>query len=336
MLNPGNPMTLMRELRQPCWRAIGLLALTAATALLVACGGGSAQVEAFRPNRVLAMGDENSVIVDNGSADGFRYTINDRTSTAAGKCQALPNFAQSLISVYGYVFKECNPSGATPAAFVLAQAGARVDDPATGLARQIARVAGGLGPTDLVTVMLGANDVIALYEDVREGRRTEAQAVAEVQRLGILAADGVNTILATGARALVITIPDMGSSPYAIAQATTTGYAMTLMARLSYDFNANLRTQVDATRFDGRNYGLVLADDIVSAIVRAPTAFLLAPANVTEAACSTANVVDCLTTTLQTGATATSHLWASDRHLGPEAHRQIGLQAQTRAVNNPF
>jgi outer membrane lipase/esterase len=310
MLNPGNPMTLMRELRQPCWRAIGLLALTAATALLVACGGGSAQVEAFRPNRVLAMGDENSVIVDNGSADGFRYTINDRTSTAAGKCQALPNFAQSLISVYGYVFKECNPSGATPAAFVLAQAGARVDDPATGLARQIARVAGGLGPTDLVTVMLGANDVIALYEDVRDGRRTEAQAVAEVQRLGILAADGVNTILATGARALVITIPDMGSSPYAIAQATTTGYAMTLMARLSYD--------------------------IVSAIVRAPTAFLLAPANVTEAACSTANVVDCLTTTLQTGATATSHLWASDRHLGPEAHRQIGLQAQTRAVNNPF
>lgn len=325
-----------RETRQRGWRATVTAAALAAAALLAACGGGTSQVQTFTPARVVVLGDESGAIVDDGQADGFKYGINDRTSTSAGKCLASPLYWQSVIALYGYVVKECNPSGAVPKAVALGQPGARVENAATGLAQQIAQVTGGLGKTDLVTVMIGVNDVIAVYEDVRDGRRTRAAGIAEAQRLGGVLANAVNGVLATGARALVMTIPDMGLSPYAIAQDTTNAGAKALLSELSYQFNAFLRTSIDPTTYDGRNYGLVLADDVVSAMSRAPTAFLTAPSSATVAACTTASLRDCTTTTLVTGANATSHLWASDRHIGPEAHRQIGLLAQSRAVNNPF
>jgi len=184
--------------------------------------------------------------------------------------------------------------------------------------------------------MLGVNDVVAVYEDVRDGRRTQAAGVAEIQRLAGALATAINGMLATGARALVVTIPDMGLSPYAAKQETTRAGAKALLTELSYQFNAVLRTSIDPTRYDGRNYGLVLGDDVVGAMARAPSAFLTSPYNVTVAACTTTVLKDCTTTTLVTGASASSHLWASDRHLGPEAHRQMGLLAQSRAVNNPF
>jgi len=325
-----------RETRLPSWRAIVSLAALSASALLVACGGGTSQVQVFQPARVLVLGDESSVIVDDGSADGFKYAINDRTSATAGKCQALPLYWQSVITLYGFVVKECNPTAAVAKAFVLAQPDARVESPVNGMARQIAQVTGGLGKTDLVTVMIGVNDIIALYEDARDGRRTQAAALAEAQRLGGVLATAINGLLGSGARALVLTVPDMGVSPYAINQEKTRPGARALLTRMSYDFNAILRTSIDQTSYDGRNYGLVLADDVVSAMARAPTAFLTSPHNATDAACTTASVKDCTTTTLVTGASFNSHLWASDRHLGPEAHRQIGLLAQSRAVNNPF
>jgi phospholipase/lecithinase/hemolysin len=329
-------MTSMRLWCRNLKRAIPAGALALTVAWLAACGGGTSQVQSFKPSRLVVLGDENSLLVDDGQGDGFKYSINDRSSTAAGKCQALPIFSQTVASLYGLVFKECNPQAAATQAVMLARTNARVEDADTGIAAQVARVAGGLGGTDLVTLMIGGNDMVALWEAVRDGRLTNAAAVAEAQRLGGVAAQAVNVLLATRARALVVTIPDMGLSPYALAQDQLRPGAKTLLATMSYEFNAFLRTRIDPTRFDGRNYALVLGDDVVTAMVRLPTGFLTAPYNVTDPACTTASVRDCLTTTLATGATTTSHLWASDRHIGPEAHRQIGLQAQSRSVNNPF
>lgn len=330
-------MTFLRELRRQGRRAWAPVALAAAVMGVVACGGGTSQVQSFKPDRVIVLGDESSVVVDNGSADGFKYSINDRTSTEAGKCQALPTFSQSVYAgLYGFAVAACNPQAVVPQAFILAQVGARVEDANLGLAQQLAQVVGGLNSRDLVTLMIGPNDVIALYESVRAGQLSSAQAVAEAQRLGGLAADQVNNVLKAGARALVVTMPDMGLSPYAYAQELVNPGARALLATLSYDFNAYLRTRIDSTAYDGRNYGLVLADDIVSAIAKSPSSFLTSPAIGTEVACTTASAVDCLTTTLVSGASTNTHLWADDRHLGPDAHSRIGAQAQSRAVNNPF
>ena len=317
-----------------------LMALGLSAALLLGCGGGTSQVVAFKPARLLVFGDESSLIVDkDNNADGYKYSINDRTaavSTTVARCQALPNFSQTLANAYGFVFKECNPGGVEAKAIFQGQANATVEDPISGLAQQRAAVSGGLSKTDMALVMIGMNDMIALWQRVRDGALTDAAAKTEAQRLGAAAAAQVNAVLATGARALVVTIPDMGLSPYAVAQNLVKPGAVALLSAMSYDFNAYLRTRIDSSAYDGRNYGLVLADDITSAMDKLPASYLNSPAVAKVAACTMASALDCLTTTLITDASSHSHLWADDRHLGPNAHTQIGTSVQARALNNPF
>ena len=342
-------MTLLRTLRRQGVRV--LAPLVAAAALLSACGGGTSQVQAFAPARLLVLGDEASLLVDDGNADGFKYGLNDRRGTTAGKCLLSPTVAQSVASYYNMVFAACNPTPTTgtrpdPKAFIHARLNAKVDDASTGLKVQIDGIAD-VGSNDMVLVMIGANDMIDLYLQKQAGTLTAAQATAEATRRGAVAANQINRILRTGARALVVTIPDMGKSPYAVNANKTDTSAAALMTTLSTEYNAALRLGIDATDFDGRNYGLVLADDVVAAIVRFPGSFLSSPANVTDAACNSATPDTCVltaskdTTTLVDGAknaeTPTSaYLWATDRHLGPVALTQIASQAISRAANNPF
>ena len=339
-------MTLIRDLRRLGSGA--LLPVLVSAALLAACGGGTEQVKSFKPSRLIVFGDESSMIevaVDaTGVHDGFKYGINNRSASTSNKCLALPSFAQNLASLYGFAFEQCNPTKITPQAFIRARRLAKVDDPATGLAQQVASEPG-LGATDMVSVLIGSHDIIEIYESTLAGVGRPA-ALAEAQRRGGVAAAQVNAILKTGARALVITVPDLASSPYAVQANKTQAGASTLLAELTYEFNAYLRTRIDPAAYDGRNYGLVLADDIVAAMARQPTSYLSPPAVTSVAACGTAAggtadavataLLACTTTNLVPGAVAESHLWASDRHLGPRAHARIGAQATSRAVNNPF
>ena len=335
-------MTSSRDLRRLGVRWLAPAVVSAV--LLTACGGNTSQVTAFLPDRVIAFGDENSVIDDDRDGDGrhdgngFKYTINDRTS-GAGQCATSPIIVQSVVSHYGFVFAECNPASVTPKAFIRAIAGAQVEDPVIGLAVQRAAVAN-LGPTDLVTVMIGGNDIIALYERVRAGTMTGGEALNEAKRRGISAAQTISDMLATGARALVITVPDISLSPYANNAAKADPNAISLLYQLTYDYNGSLRTNILPN--DGRNFGLVLADNIVAAMHKNPSGFLALPPNVVDAACATVDARDCVlasapaTSTLVPGAVLSNYLWASDRLLGPAAHLRIGQQAQARAVNNPF
>ncbi len=343
-------MTLLQVLRGPRRFGARVLAtllapqlapLLVATALLSACGGGTSQVQAFKPARLLVLGDENSLLVNDGSNDGFKHGINDRRGSTVGKCLLQPTFVQQLATLYAFAFEACNPTAKAAQAFMHAQVGAKVDDAANGLAAQVNAITG-LGATDLVVLLIGGNDVVELYERKRAGTLTAAQARADAVQRGKTAAAIVNRILATGARGLVVTVPDLGKSPYGINAKTGDAGATALLASLTTDYNAALRLGIDATAYDGRNYGLVLADDVVAAMVRFPTSFLASPANVVAAACTSASAKDCVltdsaaTSTLVTGASTNNYLWATDRLLGPIAHLQIGQQATSRAVNNPF
>lgn len=334
-------MTSFRDLRRLGARLLAPAGLSAVVcaALLAACGGSTSQVISFVPDRLIALGDENSMIVNDGSNDGFRYTINDRRSSKADKCRAAPIIVQTVATNYGYAFAECNPDQVTPKAFSFAKAGALIEDPLTGLAAQFAAVAKP-GPTDLVTVLIGGNDIIAIYERVRAGTLSDGEAIEEAKRLGRSAAATISAMLTTGARALVMTVPDVSLTPYALKAGKTDANASSLLNRLSYDFNGSLRTSIVPN--DGRYFGLVLADDIVAVMQQNPTTYLEAPYNITDAACTTADVKDCVltndtaTSTLVSGATLGNHLWASDRHIGPNAHLRIGQQALARAINNPL
>jgi outer membrane lipase/esterase len=330
-------MKLFRDLRR--LGAILLAPVALSAALLSACGGGTSQVDPFNPQRLIVLGDESSVI----DGDGRKYAMNDeRNANVLARCLDLPTIAQMVASQYGFVFEQCNPTGAVPRAFIFAEVDAKVG----GLAGQIVKAkAFGLGPTDLVTVMIGTNDIIDLYESVQAGRLTSAEAVDQAKNRGRLAAAQISDLLATGAKALVMTVPDLSQSPYATAAARRDPNARALLNSISYDYNGTLRTSI--TPNDGRYFGLVLADDAVTVAYNSPTDYLSSPANVTEAACSApfdtgSGITRCAitnnaaTTTLVPGANTGNYLWAGDRYLGPVAQDRIGQQARTRAINNPF
>src|SRR5437763_1751343 len=102
----------------PCagWRgALGSVAVLAATLLAAACGGGE-QSSHFHASRILAFGDESSLIVDPaGTGNGSKYTVNATVSATDPSilCTSNPLWIQGVANNYGLVFPECN-TGATP------------------------------------------------------------------------------------------------------------------------------------------------------------------------------------------------------------------------------
>jgi len=305
-------------------------------AALVACGGGTSQFDPFRPQRLLAFGDETSALTPTGA----KYAVNGVTSTETDSsgnpidvldCTAAPNWVQSVAQAYGFVYAECNPNRVdNPPARMLATAGAKVADLKIQVDQQTAN--GGFRDGDLATVLAGANDIIELYQQFPG--RTEEDIANELRERGKLLALQVNRLVELGAKVIVSTVPDMGLTPFAVKQRnefTDTDRAA-LLSRLTLAFNEQLGVNI---LLDGRFIGLVQADLRVQAMVKSPGSFGLA--NVTQAAClDTAVLPDCTTRTLADGASATSWLWADDLRLGFPGQQQLAAAAIDRARRNPF
>lgn len=298
------------------WTVLQRAAAAAGLAvLLTACGGNTSQVESFTPTRLIAFGDEASAF----AAGGQKYAVND----AANGCRALPIWTQAVADGYGFGFAECPVGTGAQKAVSRAAAGATV----ASMAGQVAAQAD-LGPGDLVTVLLGANDVKALYaESLTPGTRARAALVADARSRGVTLGQQVNVVTDRGARVLLATVPDLGLSPYGVAQGAA---GAALLTELGRALNDGLRvTMVN----DGRKIGLVLADELVQAASSNPGSLSLV--NATAAACSAA-LPACTTTTLVAGADASTWLWADDTWFAHGGHKQLGSLALTRARNNPF
>lgn len=306
----------------------------AVLATLVGCGGGTTQYEAFVPERLIVFGDETSALTDSG----HKYSINGTTTVTDGSgtveqfnCQALPNWVQSLAGLYGFVFAQCNPTGTDVLnALNFAVAGAMADDVKTQVDQLVAN--GGFRGKDLVTVLAGANDVIDLYRQFPG--RTEEDLSNELRARGRRLALQVNRVIDLGGKVILSTVPDMGTSPYALKQKgefDDTDRAA-LLTRLTAAFNEQLGVNI---LLDGRYVGLVQADLRVQAMVRSPPSFGLS--NVSTGAClDSAPVPDCSVLTLNPGAVATEYLWADDTRLAYPAQAQIAALAVDRARRNPF
>lgn len=315
-MNPGQ-----RWLR-PARFVVSALVLAAG---LVACGGGTSQFEPYVPERYVAFGDETSAI----QADGRRYTVNPLTTAGAIDCSSEPLWTQSLASYYGFVFSQCNTSNATEfKATMRAVAGAKVDDLTTQIDAQVA--AGGFALKTVTTVLIGANDLLELYS--RFPTQNEEQLTAEARARGERLAAQVNRLVDLGARVIVSTVPDLGLSPFALAEkaARTDTDRAALISRLTAAFNGRLRVNMIN---DGRFVGLVLADETVQSIVRFPSAF--AVTNATGAVCTVA-LPGCTTQTLVTDGTSSGWLWADGTRLTYAGQQRIATQALARASGNPF
>lgn len=343
-LSPHVLSGALRHLR--LWLTAGALAA------LAACGGSVSRVEEFHPTRLVAFGDEMSVIgagTSTAEPAGSKYTINAIDTDGNLACSSQPLWIQTVASTFGLVFAECNPYNSTVTAQIRAAVDARVADV---VAQYDSFIAGDtLTSTSLVTVMAGQHDVLDAYSAYDLGQVTRDQALAQVAAVGTTLGNLVNRIAngGDGARVLYATIPDVGLSPYALAQKDTQQTDIDrqqLLKDLVYKFNEAFRLAVIN---DGRYVGLVLGDELLQAMAKYPSTYSLT--STTEAACdatlydsatlaldSTRQVIGCTTSTLVEGASgsAVTYLWADDRHPSPAWQVRLGSSAASRAQNNPF
>jgi outer membrane lipase/esterase len=307
-----------------------------ALGLLAGCGGAT-QIERFEPTRLLVFGDELSVIDDSASpGNGRKYTVNALSAdNLAIVCSNNPLWVQSLAASFGLVLPQCNPNAvAAPASRIYAVPNARAAELAAQVDQHL--LAGGnFSAKDLATVLVGMHDVLDQY--ARYPAVGQDQLVAAVEQAGTTVGATVNRIAQAGGKVLIATVPDMGLTPFALAQNTSTGdpTRAALLTRLTARFNAKLRTTLPED--GGRSIGLVLADELTQLVAKNPTTSGFA--NVIDASCDPAlapTLPQCTTQTLVTAATTTTYLWADTLRPGPIYQRNLGSLAITRARGNPF
>ena len=328
------------------WNVMRNAAVAAlAVAGLASCGGGT-QVESFVPTRVIAMGDEASLINNSG---GTKYTVNavvfttDTSVTPPVTAPAVPTaiecasnqiWTQQVAYSFGMAFPGCATTGYNLSGVMLATNNATVAD----LTSQVNTYLGGnVSSQDLVTVMVGTNDIILAAEN-------SANPVATVRAAGTQVGAEVVRITDRGAKVIVSTVPSLGLAPYAISREAGAPGTVALMSELSTQFNTALRLKLQDVRDGGRAVGLVLADELVLAMTRNPVGYGLV--NFTLPICPTAvALTSCDMTTITpaaidpAGVTANyghDWLWADDRHVGANAQGRLGALAVNRARNNPF
>lgn len=297
-------------------------------ALLSGCGGGTSQIEPFAPTRIISFGDESSLI----TSDGKKYTINGLSATTSTlDCSLNPLWVQTLATHFGLVFRECNPNQiATPTGLMYAMVEGKVADMKNKLDAHFA--VSTFGPKDLVTVMVGANDILELY--AAYPAQNQASLLDEVRARARVLADQINRIANANGRVVLSTVIDQGQTPFALKERASKGDIdrAAFLTELTREFNLEMRVNI---LNDGRRIGLVLADESLETVVKYPSSFGFS--NVVDAAClTTVAIENCTTGTLISDSSATTWLWASDTLMSPGGQTQLANIALRRATNNPF
>jgi outer membrane lipase/esterase len=315
------PSTLRQRLRR------GALAL-AASALLAGCGGGTA-IEPFAPTRLMAFGDELSVL----QADGRKYTVNAlNATTGALDCAANPLWIQTVAQAFSLVFAGCNPASAPVSATTYATVGAK----ASQLSAQIDTALAAVPANDkqLATVLLGVHDILELYG--RYPTTPLNDLLTEARARGRIVGEQVNRLALAGPAVIIVTAPDLGLSPFGQAQkaldASASPNRAQVLTQIGDAFNSGLRV---ALINDGRLIGLVSGDQLVRDLSTFPGFYGIA--NFSTPVClDTAALPNCDTNTLISGGSATTYAWADGFRFSAGVHSQLGLVAQARALRNPF
>lgn len=321
-------MNLTTPLRR--WRHAACTLIAAG--LLAACGGGVSSDD-FNPVRILSFGDEASVLDDSASTGNARkYSINGLDDDDKLDCTVNRIWIQIVAAAYGHTFPQCNPlKTADLPSRAYAVAGARVADVE---AQITAHLAGGTGFTgdDLVTVFVGTHDVLDAYGD-RAGTTTAA-LVERIEARGVALGEQIKRIAAAGGKVLVVTVPDLGASPFGLAEEKAEAGRAALLTRLAERFNARLRTTLPDD--GGRSIGLVLYNELVDALLdKDSTTF----GNKTDAACDTTKapvLTACTSDTLVKDAETTGYMWADTIWPSSGVQARLGTLATNQSRRNPF
>ena len=316
-------------------RAITGLAAAGALAALASCGGGTYQVAAFVPARILTFGDESSRLE---GPQGLKYSINGVVQGSRQiDCSQSPIWTQSVANSFGLVYASCNPNASPETnAIDLTTVNGTVDDVVQKV--EAFRAGDTFNGNDLVTIWVGMNDILNEYR--ANGTGDPTVVLSDMKEQGAKLAGVVNSIAAAGAKVVLLTVPDMSLTPYAYVESQKGDFdRLKLLHDMSEQFNLGLRTNFIN---DGSKVGLVQADDTVRNASRNPTAYGMIPFAYQYYGClDTAPLPTCTPDSLRndpsTGQQETSNfMWADPTHLGPVVQGQIGSLALRIAHSNPF
>lgn len=309
-------------------RAAACAGTLASLALLSSCGGGT-PTETFFANRVISFGDETSVI----NPDGSKYSVNALMagSTTLVDCTSNPIWIQALATTYGLVFPQC-PGTSTiddPVSRIYAFNGALVADLETQIDSALNN--GGFTDQDMVTVLIGQNDVVQQFNQYPNVG--EEQLLLNLDAAGTALAAQVNRIAALGPRVLISTIPNMGLTPFAGDRSPgSTNGNPGLLTRLSARFNDALLANLTN---NGHEIGLIQLDEYLLTEDNLRIAGGGSYNDTTDPACAVA-LPNCSTATLTAAAVGQTWLWADMLHLSQFGQQNLGSLATTRAFDNPF
>ena len=328
-------MLFNERLRRIASRSVAGLVAVGALVALASCGGGTYQQKTFVPVRLLSFGDEGSRME---AGQGLKYSINGFSpATQQVDCTLNPIWNQVVANSYGLVFQHCNVNASFETnAIDLTTVGATVDDVADSVA---AFTAGDtFNGNDIVTIWVGVHDVLNEYKANATGDPTVL--LSNMKGQGVKLAGIVNQIENSGAKVILMTIPDMSLSPYAYTESQKGDFdRLKLLQDMSTQFNLGLVTNFIN---DGSKIGLVQVDDYLRNAVRNPTASgYIVLDNQSYGCLDSAPLPTCNDNTLRndptTGQVALAHfLWADATHLGNVIQNQLGQAAASRAHSNPF
>ncbi len=277
-----------------------LLALSCATAaLLAACGSGSI-VDPFTPTRILSVGDSFSDL----GQDGRRYTVNDDTINIWSQ-QAALNWGLPLIA--------SNKGGLSYAhgdALVSGPTGHSIEAQITELLSKNTLQSG-----DLVFVNGGLADIMTNVATLG----FSAQATANVQAAGTALGAQVQRLVNAGAKhVMVVGVYPLGLSPMGISSGQSTNFTNITLA-----FNNALKLSMVNL---GENVLYLDSAQYYGNVYYTPTNFPPLNNSVTEA-CITVLVTDCTPATIRPGYDYNTLVYASGVYFTPTAHRLLGNYA---------
>ena len=326
------------------WMRRTLLTATAcaSVALLAACGS-SSTANSIKPDSIITFGDAMSDLGQNPNGRPYSVTdgvtLNNWTRQVAYRYDLTLSAAKSGGTAYAQGNARvalADATGVTNAPSITAQIDSYLASNPTFGSKQFVMVSGGM------------SDVIAGYNEVQAGTKTEAEYLADMETAGLQLSEQIRRLSAAGApRVLSIGTPNLGRTlwakgldaanpnaerkPTAILEEATNTFNRKLLSSM-VDLSGTKVLYADVQYYfnrltgDPSNYSFTNAKETLCNSVDASNSMNIGPNQVNSSLCTDATLVN--------NEKIRQYLFADKSSYTPEAHRQLGTWIQDRMEAN--
>lgn len=255
---------------------------------------------------------------------------NQRTTVVDYACDVASTWVQIVARGYGKGYTSQCAQDTRGGAVSYATLGAKTAD----VINQINSHRGELNSRTVVTIMVGQNDVLEQYQAIRGSTQTEAGAIAILQQRASDMAAAIKGVIGTGAKVALALTPDLGQTPLAATDGTST-----LLTNLVRAYNDRLYItglgNVSGRELAGMNPESLTKPGTRSNAYQYVTPLCNASAVLRPDGGSPADddekLLFCTSQYYTSGAAANTAIWADAKRAAPLLHNLIGVTAFNRA-----